>query len=364
MIYTTSANTASKLVLDQVTKTFDDFYAAREISLCVEEGEFVTLLGPSGCGKTTLLKMIGGFHQPDSGRILINGQEINNLPPEKRNTAMCFQSYALFPHLNVSHNICFGLRQRKISRSEQAVKLNTVLKQVGMESQRLKMPAQLSGGQQQRVALARAMITRPDVILFDEPLSNLDAKLRESVRFEIKELQRLYQLTSIYVTHDQAEALAMSDKIVVLNAGHVEQIGTPETIYYQPINRFVADFIGAANIDIADIQPAAQPDYYRVCCQLGEFYVHSSQAPRASRCYICWRPEDVQLISKPITGDNHFNLTLDKMAFMGNFTEAQGHNDQGITVRLQLIKKPTVSQGERVCLRLPEQAIHFLEPVV
>ncbi|HFV6215641.1 TPA: ABC transporter ATP-binding protein, partial [Escherichia coli] len=177
---------------------------------------FVTLLGPSGCGKTTLLKMIGGFHQPDSGRILIGDKTVNALPPEKRNTAMCFQSYALFPHLNVAHNICFGLKQKKVAISEQQARLAEALKQVGLESQRLKMPAQLSGGQQQRVALARAMITRPDVILFDEPLSNLDAKLRESVRFEIKELQRQYQLTSIYVTHDQAEALAMSDKIVVL----------------------------------------------------------------------------------------------------------------------------------------------------
>lgn len=353
----------SKLVLDKVTKTFEDFYAAREISLSVQEGEFVTLLGPSGCGKTTLLKMIGGFHQPDSGKILINNQEVNHLPPEKRNTAMCFQSYALFPHLNVAHNICFGLKQRKISRTEQVKKLDEALKQVGMENQRLKMPAQLSGGQQQRVALARAMITRPDVILFDEPLSNLDAKLRESVRFEIKELQRQYQLTSIYVTHDQAEALAMSDKIVVLNAGCIEQTGTPEEIYYQPANRFVAGFIGAANIDKAQIQPAGQPGYYRVRCGLGEFYVHSVRQPQAEHCYICWRPEDAQLVTPAQNTRNHFTLTLDKMAFMGSFTEASGHNQQGLSVRLQLIKKPSVKPGERVCFRLPEQAIHFLEPV-
>ncbi len=154
----------SKLVLEQVTKTFGEFYAAREISFCAEEGEFVTLLGPSGCGKTTLLKMIGGFHQPDSGRILIGDKTVNALPPEKRNTAMCFQSYALFPHLNVAHNICFGLKQKKVAISEQQDRLTEALKQVGLESQRLKMPAQLSGGQQQRVALARAMITRPDVI--------------------------------------------------------------------------------------------------------------------------------------------------------------------------------------------------------
>lgn len=216
------------------------------------------------------------------------------------------------------------------------------------------MPGQLSGGQQQRVALARAMITRPDVILFDEPLSNLDAKLRESVRFEIKELQRLYQLTSIYVTHDQAEALAMSDKIVVLNAGNVEQIGQPEEIYYRPANRFVADFIGAANIDTAQVTPAEQPGYYRVRCALGEFYVFSDRPPRAEHCYICWRPEDAQYVGQPQAGDNHFTLTLDKMAFMGNLTEAWGHNNAGLSVRLQLIKKPPIAPGERVCFRLTE----------
>jgi len=207
------------------------------------------------------------------------------------------------------------------------------------------------------------MITRPDVILFDEPLSNLDAKLRESVRFEIKELQRQYQLTSIYVTHDQAEALAMSDKIVVLNAGNVEQIGKPEEIYYRPANRFVADFIGAANIDTALVTPAEQPGYYRVRCGLGEFYVFSDQPPQAEHCYICWRPEDAQYVTQPQTGGNHFTLTLDKMAFMGNLTEAWGHNDGGLSVRLQLIKKPPVAPGERACFHLAENAIHFLEPV-
>lgn len=172
------------------------------------------------------------------------------------------------------------LKAKKISVQEQQQRLVESLKQVGLVDHRLKMPAQLSGGQQQRVALARAMITRPDVVLFDEPLSNLDAKLRESVRFEIKELQRLYQLTSIYVTHDQGEALAMSDKIVVLNAGSIAQIGSPEDIYYRPNSRFVADFIGAANIDVAYIERAEQPGYYRVKCQLGEFYVRSPIAPK------------------------------------------------------------------------------------
>ena len=197
----------AKLEIKNITKKFGDFYAANNITFTAEEGEFVTLLGPSGCGKTSLLKLIAGFHVADEGEILIGGKNVNNVPPEKRNTAMCFQSYALFPHLNVSHNICYGLKQRKIDIEEQKQRLNLALKQMDLEFHKLKLPNELSGGQQQRVALARAMVTRPDVILFDEPLSNLDAKLRENVRFEIKQLSKQYNLTSIYVTHDQAEAL-------------------------------------------------------------------------------------------------------------------------------------------------------------
>lgn len=195
---------------------------------------------------------------------------------------MCFQSYALFPHLNVSHNICYGLQQKKIEKAEQISRLNTALKQMDLEIHKLKMPNQLSGGQQQRVALARAMVTRPDVILFDEPLSNLDAKLRESVRFEIKQLSHQHNLTSIYVTHDQAEALAMSDKIIVLNKGSIEQIGTPQQIYHQPINRFVADFIGVANITEADVEPLGE-NRYKVRSIFGEFFAHSESPPAAKK---------------------------------------------------------------------------------
>ena len=244
----------AKLEIKNITKKFGDFYAANNITFTAEEGEFVTLLGPSGCGKTSLLKLIAGFHVADEGEILIGGKNVNNVPPEKRNTAMCFQSYALFPHLNVSHNICYGLKQRKIDIEEQKQRLDLALKQMDLEFHKLKLPNELSGGQQQRVALARAMVTRPDVILFDEPLSNLDAKLRESVRFEIKQLSKQYNLTSIYVTHDQAEALTMSDKIIVLNKGSIEQIGSPQDIYHHPKNRFVADFIGIANITEANVK--------------------------------------------------------------------------------------------------------------
>ena len=220
----------TKISIDNMNLHYGNFHALKGINMEIPEKEITAFIGPSGCGKTSLLKLIAGFHVADEGEILIGGKNVNHVPPEKRNTAMCFQSYALFPHLNVSHNICYGLKQRKIDIEEQKQRLNLALKQMDLEFHKLKLPNELSGGQQQRVALARAMVTRPDVILFDEPLSNLDAKLRESVRFEIKQLSKQYNLTSIYVTHDQAEALTMSDKIIVLNKGSIEQIGSPQDI--------------------------------------------------------------------------------------------------------------------------------------
>ena len=209
----------------------------------------------------------------DEGEILIGGKNVNNVPPEKRNTAMCFQSYALFPHLNVSHNICYGLKQRKIDIEEQKQRLDLALKQMDLEFHKLKLPNELSGGQQQRVALARAMVTRPDVILFDEPLSNLDAKLRESVRFEIKQLSKQYNLTSIYVTHDQAEALTMSDKIIVLNKGSIEQIGSPQDIYHHPKNRFVADFYWHCQYHRSQCKKILVITFYAVSSIFGDFTV-------------------------------------------------------------------------------------------
>lgn len=352
------------LTINNITKKFGDYYAANNISFTAEEGEFVTLLGPSGCGKTSLLKLIAGFHVPDSGEILIDGKNVNNVPPEKRNTAMCFQSYALFPHLNVAHNICYGLQQRKIIPLEQKERLDVALKQMDLELHRLKLPGQLSGGQQQRVALARAMVTRPDVILFDEPLSNLDAKLRESVRFEIKQLSHQYNLTSIYVTHDQAEALAMSDKIIVLNKGNIEQIGTPEEIYYRPKNRFVADFIGVANITEAEVRSCGE-NRYHVSSVFGDFTVESEIAPQAERIYICFRPEDAELCDDS-NAENGFEVDILQTAFMGNLTEIQAQVERGREsqkVRLQVKNFLQIQGKTKLRFALPRNAIHFLEAV-
>ena len=250
-------------------KKFGDFYAANNITFTAEEGEFVTLLGPSGCGKTSLLKLIAGFHVADEGEILIGGKMLTMFL-QKNAIQPCVSNLMPFPSPQRFSNICYGLKQRKIDIEEQKQRLNLALKQMDLEFHKLKLPNELSGGQQQRVALARAMVTRPDVILFDEPLSNLDAKLRESVRFEIKQLSKQYNLTSIYVTHDQAEALTMSDKIIVLNKGSIEQIGSPQDIYHHPKNRFVADFIGIANITEANVKTSVI-----ICMRLVLFLVIS-----------------------------------------------------------------------------------------
>ncbi|TFH90428.1 ABC transporter ATP-binding protein [Vibrio ouci] len=351
------------LELRSITKSYGDFYASKDVSFSVKKGEFVTLLGPSGCGKTTLLKMIGGFQIPTEGDILINDRVATKIPPEKRETAMCFQSYALFPHLSVSHNICFGMEQQKIDKREQHRRLAEILEQVGLIEHKDKLPGQLSGGQQQRVALARAMVTRPDIILFDEPLSNLDAKMREGVRFEIKELQRQHNLTSIYVTHDQAEALAMSDRIVVLNRGQIEQIGTPEEIYYQPNSRFVADFIGAANIHSAFVESTDDNSRYNVSCNLGDLSVESDTQPRGQHVYICWRPEDAELCEAGTA--NSFEVTVDSTAFQGNNLDVFGWigNLQDQKIRLQLSGRVSAHRGDVINVRIPAHAIRFLEEV-
>ena len=228
-------------------KTGKDFYAVHDTSLDIAPGEFVTLLGPSGCGKTTTLRMIAGFESPDEGEIYLGDEAINILPPNKRDTAMVFQSYALLPHYNVFDNVAYGLKLRKVPKEEIKERVTKILELVELSGMEARMTNQLSGGQQQRVALARALVLEPYVLLFDEPLSNLDAKLRVSMRTEIRRIQQKTGITAVYVTHDQSEAMALSDRIIIMNKGVVAQMGTPQEIYYHPNSEFVADFIGEAN---------------------------------------------------------------------------------------------------------------------
>ena len=240
--------------LVEVTKIFVDqtnpnkkVIAANNVSLEVADGEFVSFLGPSGCGKTTTLRIISGFEYPTKGEVWIAGQMVNDIPPNKRDTSMVFQSYAIFPHLSVAQNVGFGLELRNRPKTEIKEEVDKIMNLMNLNDLGRRRPDQLSGGQQQRVALARAIINKPSVLLFDEPLSNLDAKLREQMRLEIRRIQQTFGITSIYVTHDQAEAMTVSDRIVVMDNGNIMQIGTPFEIYSRPANRFVADFIGRVN---------------------------------------------------------------------------------------------------------------------
>ncbi len=239
--------------VDRVSKRYahrvkGEIYAARDVALDVHPGEFLTLLGPSGCGKTTTLRMIAGYEMPDAGRIRFGGQDVTGLPANQRNIGFVFQNYALFPHLSIFENVAYGLRVRALPNGEVARRVGDVLSLVGLAGYEEQFSGQLSGGEQQRVALARAIVIRPQVLLFDEPLSNLDAKLRVQMRQEIRDLQRRLAITAIYVTHDQEEAMAVSDRIAVMNRGSVVQEGTAEDLYHRPVSEFVAQFVGRVNL--------------------------------------------------------------------------------------------------------------------
>jgi len=237
----------ARLRLSGITKRYGDFKATDDVTLDIADGEFLVLLGPSGCGKTTTLRIVAGFIEPTSGSVHLGERDITALPPWKRNAGLVFQSYALFPHMSVAENVAFGLQMRKMSKAEMGPKITEALRLVRLDHLADRLPRQLSGGQQQRVALARALVFHPDVLLLDEPLSNLDAKLRQDVRVEIRELQRKLGLTTVMVTHDQEEALTMADRLVVMSEGRIRQIGTQQDLYERPAERFVADFVGRSS---------------------------------------------------------------------------------------------------------------------
>ncbi|KAF2962222.1 ABC transporter ATP-binding protein [Fervidobacterium sp. 2310opik-2] len=308
------------LKIESVSKIFKD-YKGREIkavdniSFEVKPGEFVTLLGPSGCGKTTTLRMIAGFEKPTSGRILINDTNVVEIPPWKRDTAMVFQSYGLFPHMNVKENIAYGLKMRKIPKEEINKRVENILKIVGLEGFGDRPPSSLSGGQQQRVALARALVVEPSVLLFDEPLSNLDVLLREQMRVEIKRIQREVGITAIYVTHDRTEALTLSDKIVLMNKGKIEQIGTPEDIYERPASKFAAEFMGKINFfPIEVLEIGKEETTIRL---KGKTYKISALPTAKSEKYILGcRPEGLKISKEgPISGK------IKTVVYLGNFIE-------------------------------------------
>ncbi len=297
----------SKIYQDPKTKK--DFYAVHDADLEIAPGSFVTLLGPSGCGKTTTLRMIAGFESPDEGEIYLGGEPINALTPNKRDTAMVFQSYALLPHYNIFDNVAYGLKLRKLDKGTIKKKVMDILDLVGLTGMEGRMTNQLSGGQQQRVALARALVLEPGVLLFDEPLSNLDAKLRVSMRTEIRRIQQAAGITAVYVTHDQSEAMALSDQIIIMEKGVVAQIGSPQEVYYHPASEFVADFIGEANFLRGTIAAPGQAD---VCGR--RLAVPEPGLEPGQSCTLVLRPEAAVL-----SGEGQLPCKVVLSCFMGSY---------------------------------------------
>jgi len=281
--------------IENLTKRFGDSIALHSLNLAIGPGEIFFLLGPSGCGKTTLLRSIAGFYPPDAGRIFFGGEDVTSLPPHQRNTGMMFQSYALWPHMTVAENVAFGLEERRVARPELDRRVSAALDSVKMGEYAARKINQLSGGQQQRVALARAMVIRPRCLLLDEPLSNLDTKLRIEMRGEIRRICKEAGLTAIYVTHDQKEALSVGDRIAVMEAGHIRQAGAPAEIYRQPVSRFVADFMGETNFIDGTVE--APGSIVRVKTSLGLFSAtaHGWQPQAGQRVVLSMRPETLRL---------------------------------------------------------------------
>jgi spermidine/putrescine transport system ATP-binding protein len=290
-----NGSTESSVHLENVTKAFDQLVAVREMNLEIGRGEFFTLLGPSGCGKTTTLRMVAGFEQPTAGQILIEGSDVAGLPAHKRPTNTVFQSYALFPHLSVRENVAFGLQRKKVDKNEIEQRVQAELERVGLAAELNRRPNQLSGGMQQRVALARALVNLPKVLLLDEPLGALDLKLRKGLQIELKNIQRDVGITFVYVTHDQEEALTMSDRIAVMNRGRVEQVDAPEAVYERPSTTFVAGFIGVSNLMPGQVV-SANGSRSRVKLDTGiEIEAPTDGVGAGERCHAVVRPEKLRL---------------------------------------------------------------------
>ncbi len=299
------------LQLKNINKYFGKSHVIKNVNLDFEKGHFITFLGPSGCGKTTLLRMIAGFYEPDEGEILLNGRNIEKVPPYGRNTAMVFQEYALFPHMNVFDNVSYGLKVKKAPKAEIEARVQEALELMQLKGMEKRFPNQMSGGQQQRVAVARALVMNPEVLLLDEPLSNLDAKLRESVRVELRDIQLKMGLSTIYVTHDQSEALSMSDRIVVLKDGVVHQVGTPQEIYFEPKTPFVADFIGTTNLISVKGEKENTVSY-------GNTRFHSSNPVKEGETYVASiRPESAKLHKEAQDGKVNVAVDIFNKMFLG-----------------------------------------------
>jgi len=353
--------------LRKVTKRFGGFTAVDEVDLTIKQGEFLTLLGPSGCGKTTVLRMVAGFETPSEGSVWLAGEEVTHLPPYRRDVNLVFQSYALFPHLNVQDNISFGLRMRKLSRAEVAERVRNVIELVSLAGMEKRKPSQLSGGQRQRVALARAIVCQPKVLLLDEPLSALDAKLRHAMQIELKRLQKKLGITFVFVTHDQEEALTMSDRIAVVNKGRIEQIGDCADIYHSPQTSFVANFIGQANILAAKV--AAHEDHTSRLRLAPEVHVCIPRLvgiPGVTELVVSIRPEKIHLQKTKPAGENVFEAEVDEEIFKGAIDELSLKLPSGLTLTAlcanESATQETFHKGEKVWCSLHADDIVIVRP--
>jgi putative spermidine/putrescine transport system ATP-binding protein len=341
----------ASITLQGLTKRFGPVVAVDALHLEIQEGELITLLGPSGCGKTTTLRMVAGFETPDAGEILFGGRPVTWTPPERRNVGIVFQNYALFPHLTVAENVAFGLQMRREPPATIARRVGEILERVQLRGLERRYPHQLSGGQQQRVALARALVINPAVLLLDEPLANLDAKLREEMRFYIRHLQREFGITTIYVTHDQAEAMVLADRIAVLRDGALQQVGPPEAIYRRPANAWVAEFIGLTNF-IAGEVAGRQDGRLVVRTGVGTFTCQGDVP--GGPVLICVRPEALHIGA---TLPNRLRAVVRERVFLGNLLDYRMEGADGLRLRVQADPSQAYAPGASVDLAFaPDEA--------
>jgi iron(III) transport system ATP-binding protein len=343
-----------------LTKRFGALAVVDDVSLRIDHGQLVCLLGPSGCGKTTTLRLLAGFLEPSDGEILVGDRLVSSkartLPPEQRKMSMIFQSYALWPHMTVTENIVYGLRLRKMDRDAIAKKLDVILRATKLEVLAQRYPGELSGGQQQRVALARALIVEPETLLLDEPLSNLDANLREEMRFEIRRLHDEYRYTTVYVTHDQSEAMTTADLIAVMNAGKVDQLGTPEDIYDRPQSEFVARFIGASNVIKGIARDGNHIEFAGTTLRVTGAALNAGQGGA-----VAIRQHDIQLSTQaPHDRQNAVKATVTRQVFLGASRDYMVETSDGTTLRVVTATENAVARGAEVWLHLPPERCRAL----
>jgi iron(III) transport system ATP-binding protein len=356
----------ANLEIRALRKAYGSSTAVDRIDLAIEHGQLVCLLGPSGCGKTTTLRLVAGFAEPDGGEIVVGTRRLSApghvVPPERRNMSMIFQSYAIWPHMTVYDNVAYGLKLRRLSRSDIAQRVRAILEVVRLEALAERYPGELSGGQQQRVALARALVVEPETLLLDEPLSNLDAHLREEMRFEIRRLHEQYKITTVYVTHDQSEAMVIADRVAVMNRGLIEQLGTPEEIYERPRTEFVARFIGQTNLVSGMLQEDQTVQFAG-----GTLRIDSSSGSAPGKTVtVSIRPHDIELTPSSANGSNHTDNAnrlpgrVVRAYYLGALRDYQVEVGTGIMLRVLAPTHVRIGPGEGVTLRLPVEKCRLL----